>query len=38
MKIRDYAVAKYSLGAIAPRFNQWFERLGSLFGDGWYER
>jgi glycosyltransferase involved in cell wall biosynthesis len=35
MQIRDYAVSKYSLGAVAPRFDGWLERLSTLFGDGW---
>jgi glycosyltransferase involved in cell wall biosynthesis len=34
MQIRDYAVSKYSLGAVAPRFDGWLERLSTLFGDG----
>jgi glycosyltransferase involved in cell wall biosynthesis len=34
--IRDYARNKYSLEAIAVRFAQWFEALGTLRGQGWY--
>lgn len=35
MQIRDYAISRYSLGAVAPQFDRWFERLSTLFGDGW---
>lgn len=34
--IQQYAEARYSLGAIAPRYDKWFNRLAALFGDGWY--
>jgi glycosyltransferase involved in cell wall biosynthesis len=35
--LRDYAHASYSLDAVAPRFEEWFARLLTLWGDGWYE-
>lgn len=33
--IRDYAVARYSLEAVAPQYEKYFERLAGLWGDGW---
>jgi glycosyltransferase involved in cell wall biosynthesis len=33
--IRDRAVANYSLGAVAPLYQAYFERLMLLWGDGW---
>lgn len=36
--IRDTAVNKYSLEAIAPRYEQYFRRLETLWNNGWYER
>lgn len=35
--VQEYAVTKYSLEAVAPQFITWFNRLGSLWGKGWYE-
>jgi glycosyltransferase involved in cell wall biosynthesis len=35
-EIRKYASDRYSLEAIAPRFEHWFENLRLLFGKGWY--
>lgn len=35
--IRDTAVDKYSLEAIAPRYEAFFRRLETLWGDGWYQ-
>ena len=35
--IRDTAVNKYSLEAIAPRYEAFFRRLETLWGDGWYQ-
>ena len=35
--IRDYARQRYSLEAVAPRFEQWFQRLDALRRGGWYE-
>ncbi len=34
--IRERALAGYSLEAIGPRYDEWFNRLQSLWGDGWY--
>jgi len=36
--IHKRAVATYSLDAIAPQYEQYFGRLLTLWGDGWYER
>lgn len=36
-QIRAEAIARYSLQAVAPRFTRWFDRLETLWGDGWYE-
>lgn len=33
--IRRHAM-QYSLDAIAPQYEAWFERLSTLWGDGWY--
>lgn len=35
--IRAYAHKHYSLEAINPQFNRWFNQLHSLWGKGWYE-
>jgi glycosyltransferase involved in cell wall biosynthesis len=34
--IRKYAVGRYSLDAVAPQYQAYFERLSTLWGDGWY--
>ena len=34
--IRNRALATYSLEAIAPRYERYFSRLLTLWGDGWY--
>jgi len=36
-KISDRATIKYSLDAVKPLFERYFDRLYSLFGGGWYE-
>lgn len=36
--IRNTAVNKYSLDAIAPKYEQYFRRLETLWSDGWYQR
>jgi glycosyltransferase involved in cell wall biosynthesis len=36
--IHKRAVSLYSLDAIAPQYEQYFARLLTLWGDGWYER
>jgi len=38
VEIRNTAVNKYSLEAIAPLYEKYFRRLETLWGDGWYER
>lgn len=35
--IRDYALSKYSLSAVKPMFDRWFNQLTSLWGKGWYQ-
>lgn len=37
-RIREHAVARYSTEAVAPRYDEWFGSLDSLWGNGWYER
>lgn len=34
--IREHALATWSTDAIAPRFDRYFRRLETLYGDGWY--
>jgi glycosyltransferase involved in cell wall biosynthesis len=36
--IRERAIARHSLEAIGPQYERYFERLGTLYGKGWYER
>lgn len=36
-KVRKEALARYSLDAISPRYAEWFTRLHSLWGRGWYQ-
>ena len=36
--IREYALGRYSLEAVAPMFDEWFEALAELRGEGWYSR
>lgn len=35
--LQSLALDKYSLEAIAPKYIDWFTRLESLWGDGWYQ-
>jgi glycosyltransferase involved in cell wall biosynthesis len=35
-RVREQALANYSLEAIAPRYAEWFERVHSLWYRGWY--
>lgn len=35
-EIRDYAVAHWSLEAIKPQYEKYFNRLSNLNGEGWY--
>ena len=34
---RNWAVDNFSLEAVAPMYNEYFEMLRGLRGDGWYE-
>lgn len=34
--IADHARAEWSLDAVAPRYSRYFERLSTLYKDGWY--
>ena len=36
--IRSYALRRFSLEAVAPRYDEYFRRLETLWGDGWYAR
>lgn len=35
--IRDYAQSRWSLDAIGPQYDKYFQRLMTLKGDGWYD-
>lgn len=35
--LRERALERWSLDAIAPRYERWFDQLGSLWDGGWYE-
>jgi glycosyltransferase involved in cell wall biosynthesis len=37
-RIREHAMANYSLEAIAPKYNDYFQRLQTLWDKGWYTR
>lgn len=34
--IRDHTAERYSLEVVAPQYQWWLDRLGGLYGDGWY--
>jgi glycosyltransferase involved in cell wall biosynthesis len=36
-QVEKLARARYSLEAVRPKFERWFDRLSSLHGSGWYE-
>lgn len=36
--IRDYAAARFSMEAVGPMYEEYFERLGQLRGEGWSTR
>jgi glycosyltransferase involved in cell wall biosynthesis len=36
LTIRDRAIARYSLNAVGAMYENYFNRLGTLWGDGWY--
>ena len=33
--VREYAMARYSLQAVAPLYDRWFTNLDGLWGEGW---
>lgn len=35
VRVRDYAVGRYSLEAVAPMYDRWFDNLDGLWGEGW---
>lgn len=35
-KVREDALARYSLEAVAPMYEEWFQRLSKLWTEGWY--
>jgi glycosyltransferase involved in cell wall biosynthesis len=37
-RIRNYAVERYSTDTIALKYQVYFERLSTLWGDGWYAK
>jgi glycosyltransferase involved in cell wall biosynthesis len=37
-EIREYAQSNYSMEAVAPRYEYYFENLLTLWGDGWYTK
>lgn len=37
-EIRLWAMDRYSLDAVAPRFETWFTQLDGLWGEGWTEK
>lgn len=38
LAIREWALSRYSLGAIGPQYRRYFERLNSLWKTGWPEK
>lgn len=34
--IREYALERYSFDAVAPLYTEWFDRLATLWHEGWY--
>ncbi len=33
--VQDYAVSRYSLDAVRPMYQRWFDNLDGLWGEGW---
>lgn len=33
---RDHAINRFALNAVAPMFEEWFQQLQTLYGEGWY--
>lgn len=36
-EIQLYAQSRYSLEAVAPQWKRWYNQVGTLYKDGWYE-
>lgn len=36
-KVRKAALVRFSLDAVGPMYSEWFERLSTLWGSGWYD-
>lgn len=34
--VRDWAIERYTLDAVAPQYDRWFRQLEGLYGAGWY--
>lgn len=34
--VRDWAAARFTLDVVAPQYDRWLTRLGTLTGKGWY--
>jgi glycosyltransferase involved in cell wall biosynthesis len=37
VRVREWAASRYSLESVAPQFEDWFDRLDTLWGSGYYE-
>ena len=37
MAVRDWAMGRYTLEAVAPQYDRWLGRLETLYAGGWYE-
>lgn len=35
-RVREWALDRYTLGVCAPQYDEWLERLSTLYGEGWY--
>lgn len=36
-KIREWALARFTMGVAAPQYDRWLERLSTLYDRGWYQ-
>jgi glycosyltransferase involved in cell wall biosynthesis len=36
-QIREWAMDRYTLGAVAPQYDRWVARLATLYDRGWYQ-
>jgi hypothetical protein len=34
--VRQWALERYTMEAVAPQYDWWLDRLSSLYGEGWY--